>query len=91
MTAIPNIQPQANSIGQTALGFVLGIILSAFSDVMLLLSFPPYGIWSLAVSFYLLCWLTPYLARDFGTESGLFFTYLGVLIAEPRSIPFYRA
>jgi apolipoprotein N-acyltransferase len=70
---------------------------------MLLLSFPPYGIWwlawfafvpgifaqyrlfpvkysSLAPAVYLLVWLSPYLARLFGTEFGPFFTYLGVLI-----------
>ncbi len=28
--------------------FIIGILLSAFSGVMLLLSFPPYGVWSLA-------------------------------------------
>lgn len=36
---------------------------------------------SLAPAIYLLVWLGPYLARLFSTEFGLFFTYLGVLIA----------
>ncbi len=48
MAAISNVHPQARSSSQTALGFVLGIILSAFSGVLLLLAFPPYGIWPLA-------------------------------------------
>ena len=48
MTVISNVQPRENVAGQGALRFVLGIILSAFSGVMLLLSFPPYGLWPLA-------------------------------------------
>ncbi len=72
--------------------------------VLLLLSFPPYGIWplvwvgfvpyvfagyrlmpfkwsSLAEALAALFWLGPFLARLFGTESGFFFTLLGVWIA----------
>ncbi|MFZ5902035.1 MAG: nitrilase-related carbon-nitrogen hydrolase [Chloroflexota bacterium] len=47
MTAIPHVQPQAKVAG-TALRFALGVLLSALSGVMLLLAFPPYGIWPLA-------------------------------------------
>ena len=104
MTTISNVQPQATVAGQTALRFALGIALSALSGVMLLLSFPPYGLWPLAWvalvpalfaqyrllplkwsrlagATYILFWLGPYLARNFGTQFGPFFTYLGVLIA----------
>lgn len=104
MTAISHVQPQAKVAGQTALRFAFGIILSALSGTLLLLAFPPYGLWPLAwvalipVQFaqyrllplkwsrlagaiYVLFWLGPYLARNFGTQFGPFFTYLGVLIA----------
>jgi apolipoprotein N-acyltransferase len=48
MTTISNVKPQAKvAMPATALRFALGIALSALSGVMLLLSFPPYGIWPL--------------------------------------------
>lgn len=104
MTAISNVQPRARVTGQAALRFALGIALSAFSGLLLLFSFPPYGLWPLAWvalipalfaqyrllplkwsrlagATYVLFWLGPYLARNFGTQFGPFFTYLGVFIA----------
>jgi apolipoprotein N-acyltransferase len=48
MTTISNVKPVTAVVGQTtALRFALGIALSALSGVMLLLSFPPYGLWFL--------------------------------------------
>ncbi|HLF73249.1 MAG TPA: hypothetical protein VI524_02795, partial [Anaerolineales bacterium] len=47
MTTISHVQRQAKAVGQTTLRFALGILLSAFSGIMLLLSFPPYGLWFL--------------------------------------------
>ncbi|MBI3151434.1 MAG: hypothetical protein HYZ21_04835 [Chloroflexi bacterium] len=104
MTAIFHVRPQAKVAGRVALRFALGIALSALSGALLLLSFPPYGLWPLAWvalipmlfaqyrlfplkwsrlagAIYILFWLGPYLARNFGTQFGPFFTYLGVLIA----------
>jgi apolipoprotein N-acyltransferase len=49
MTTINDVKSHEKAFVQTIVGrFTLGIILSAFSGVMLLLSFPPYGIWWLA-------------------------------------------
>jgi len=49
MTTVSHVQPQARIAGQTtALRIVLGIALSALSGLMILLAFPPYGIWPLA-------------------------------------------
>jgi apolipoprotein N-acyltransferase len=49
MTTISDIQPRESALGQTTTGrFALGIILASFSGVMLLLAFPPYGLWWLA-------------------------------------------
>ena len=48
MTTISNVQPQAKTAKQTALRFALGIFFSVLSGVMLLLAFPPYGVWPLA-------------------------------------------
>src|SRR3989338_10858859 len=105
MSTISNVKTHEKVVmPEAALGFALGILLSAFSGVMLLLSFPPYGVWplmwvafipfvfaqyrlmpfkwsSLAVALANLLWLGPFLARLFGTELGVFFTYLGVWIA----------
>ena len=105
MSAIPDVKTQENvAVQAKAWHFALGILLSALSGVMLLLSFPPYGLWplmwvafipfvfaqyrlmpfkwsSLAVALANLLWLGPFLARLFGTELGVFFTYLGVWIA----------
>src|SRR3989338_4708101 len=105
MSAIPDVKTQENvAVQMKAWHFALGILLSALSGVMLLLSFPPYGLWplmwvafipyvfaqyrlmpfkwsSLAVALANLLWLGPFLARLFGTELGVFFTYLGVWIA----------
>ncbi|MEW6402210.1 MAG: nitrilase-related carbon-nitrogen hydrolase [Chloroflexota bacterium] len=49
MTAVSHVQPQTRITRQTvAVRFVLGIALSALSGLMLLLAFPPYGLWPLA-------------------------------------------
>src|SRR5512147_1514972 len=49
MTTITHVQSQARVVGQaTILRFALGIALSALSGLMLLLAFPPYGLWPLA-------------------------------------------
>jgi apolipoprotein N-acyltransferase len=49
MTTVSHVQPRARIAGQAvALRFALGILLSALGGVMLLLAFPPYGIWPLA-------------------------------------------
>ena len=49
MTTVPEIKTNEITTSQAAmLRFALGIILSALSGVMLLLAFPPYGVWSLA-------------------------------------------
>ena len=48
MTTITNVQPQAKTAKQTTLHFALGIFFSVLSGVMLLLAFPPYGVWPLA-------------------------------------------
>ena len=49
MTTVSHVQPQSRVAGQTTvLRFSLGIILSTLSGLMLLLAFPPYGIWPLA-------------------------------------------
>lgn len=103
MTTISNVQLQSGVAERPALRFALGILLSAFSGILLLLSFPPYGLWPLAWvalvpsqfaqyrllplkwsrlagAVTILFWLGPYLARNFGTQFGPFFTYLGVLI-----------
>src|SRR5512147_941620 len=49
MTVISRVQPQVRVAGRThALRFAFGVILSALSGVMLLLAFPPYGLWPLA-------------------------------------------
>lgn len=49
MTTISNIQSPEKSVASVSTGrFALGVIVSAFSGVLLLLSFPPYGIWWLA-------------------------------------------
>ena len=104
MTAISTVRPQAKTVGLAALRFMLGIGLSALSGILLLLAFPPYGIWplvwvalipalfaqyrllprrlsSLAGSLYLLFWLGPYMARQFGDAFGPIFTFLGVFVA----------
>lgn len=104
MTAISNVRPLSAVAARPVLRFALGVLLSAFSGVLLLLSFPPYGLWPLAWvalvpaqfaqyrllplkwsrlagAATILFWLGPYLARNFGTQFGPFFTYLGVLIA----------
>lgn len=104
MNTIPDVKLQGKANRQIALRFALGMILSALSGALLLLSFPPYGFWPLAWvalvpalfaqyrllplkwsrlagTLYVLFWLGPYLARNFGTQFGPFFTYLGVLIA----------
>jgi apolipoprotein N-acyltransferase len=49
MTTISDIKSREKIGIQTSTGrFVLGLVLSALSGVMLLLSFPPYGMWWLA-------------------------------------------
>ena len=49
MTTISLTQKKENVAARaTAMRFALGIALSALSGVMLLLSFPPYGLWPLA-------------------------------------------
>ena len=49
MTTLSEINPHANVFTQTgALRFALGMALSALSGIMLLLAFPPYGVWPLA-------------------------------------------
>ncbi|MGD8403410.1 MAG: nitrilase-related carbon-nitrogen hydrolase [Anaerolineales bacterium] len=49
MTTISDIKSREKIGVQTLAGrFVLGLVLSALSGVMLLLSFPPYGVWWLA-------------------------------------------
>ena len=49
MTTISDIKSREKIAVETCVGrFVLGLVLSALSGVMLLLSFPPYGIWWLA-------------------------------------------
>ena len=49
MTTISDIRSHESVLEQTTTGrFVLGVILAAFSGVMLLLAFPPYGLWWLA-------------------------------------------
>lgn len=49
MTVVSHVQPQVKIVGQaTALRFALGILLSALSGAMVLLAFPPYGLWPLA-------------------------------------------
>ena len=48
MTTTANIKSQAKVVVQaTAIRLALGIVLSALSGVMLLLAFPPYGLWPL--------------------------------------------
>lgn len=49
MTIVSDIKSRENVFAQATTGrFALGIVLSALSGVMLLLAFPPYGIWWLA-------------------------------------------
>jgi apolipoprotein N-acyltransferase len=49
MTTISDIRSRESTHEQATIGrFVLGIVLAAFSGVMLLLAFPPYGVWWLA-------------------------------------------
>jgi apolipoprotein N-acyltransferase len=49
MTTVSHVHPQARITGQaTVLRLSLGIILSALGGVMVLLAFPPYGVWWLA-------------------------------------------
>jgi apolipoprotein N-acyltransferase len=49
MTTISLTQKKTTVITRaTVVRFALGIVLSAFSGVMLLLAFPPYGLWPLA-------------------------------------------
>ena len=49
MTTISLTQKKVTIITRsTVVRFALGIVLSAFSGVMLLLAFPPYGLWPLA-------------------------------------------
>jgi len=49
MTTISDIKSHEKIAVETSAGhFVLGLVLSALSGVMLLLAFPPYGIWWLA-------------------------------------------
>ena len=48
MSTISNVKTHEKVVmPESALRFALGILLSAFSGVMLLLSFPPYGVWLL--------------------------------------------
>ena len=104
MTAISAVRPQTRTAGLAVLRFLLGMTLSAASGILLLLAFPPYGIWplawvalvpalfaqyrllprrlsSLAGTLYLLFWLGPYMARQFGDVFGPIFTFLGVFVA----------
>src|SRR5512141_371875 len=48
MTTLSHVQPQTKLVGHTTLRFALGIVLSSLSGAMLLMSFPPYGLWPLA-------------------------------------------
>jgi apolipoprotein N-acyltransferase len=49
MATISDIKSRENVFAQPTTGrFVLGIVLSVLSGVMLLLAFPPYGLWPLA-------------------------------------------
>lgn len=49
MTTVAEIKPKTKAAGQvTALRFALSVLLSAISGVLLLFSFPPYGLWPLA-------------------------------------------
>src|SRR5512147_3303178 len=49
MTAISGTQIQTKIAGQsTTMRLALGVFLSVLSGVMLLLAFPPYGLWPLA-------------------------------------------
>ena len=49
MNTISQVQSQPRIVAQAGvLRFILGVVLSALSGVLLLLSFPPYGIWPLA-------------------------------------------
>ncbi|MEJ2265523.1 MAG: nitrilase-related carbon-nitrogen hydrolase [Anaerolineales bacterium] len=48
MTTITGAQPRQLAVTrEAALRFALGVVLSALSGVMLLLSFPPFGLWPL--------------------------------------------
>jgi apolipoprotein N-acyltransferase len=56
MTATSTSMPSpSETVGDRRLLFGLGIILSAASGVMLLLSFPPYGLWPLAWFAFAVC------------------------------------
>ncbi len=49
MTATANVKPTEKALAPaTTARFVLGVVLSALSGAMLLLAFPPYGVWWLA-------------------------------------------
>ena len=49
MTTVSDVRPRVSALGQATIGrFALGIVLAAFSGLMLLLAFPPYGVWWLA-------------------------------------------
>jgi apolipoprotein N-acyltransferase len=49
MTTTASVKSRENvAVGATATRMVLGIFLSALSGLMLLLAFPPYGLWPLA-------------------------------------------
>ncbi len=49
MTTVSHVRPQVKvAMPATLVRFALGITLSAISGVMLLLAFPPYGLWPLA-------------------------------------------
>ena len=49
MNTISQVRSQPRAVAQPGvIHFILGMVLSALSGVMLLLSFPPYGIWPLA-------------------------------------------
>ena len=49
MTTMTEVKSQMKVAGQAAaLRFALGVLLSALSGVMLLISFPPYGLWPMA-------------------------------------------
>ena len=49
MSTTANVRPQEKVVAQaTAVRLALGVVLSALSGVMLLLAFPPYGLWPLA-------------------------------------------
>ena len=46
MTIVSDVKSRENVLTQATTGrFVLGIVLPALSGVLLLLAFPPYGIW----------------------------------------------